>query len=191
MQTISEADIREAIKRPSDFGYYGDLPIGTTWSLGPMILNRDSGPLEQSNAAVVKKVFTELFGEEGEDNGWEVTRCNHWAVGWVEHLSFRAIDDAGVPTKQFIEMLRLNAEVEESVCLDEDDLCAREHEALIEYLEWNATRFLKESVPDDWPEVLAREVQNDVHNEASGPWVSDNDIKAALERLEWLEQEDE
>ena len=86
MQTISEADIREAIKRPSDFGYYGDLPIGTTWSLGPMILNRDSGPLEQSNAAVVKKVFAELFGEGGEDNGWEVTRCNHWAVGWVEHL---------------------------------------------------------------------------------------------------------
>ena len=191
MQSITEADIREAIKRPSDFGYYGDLPIGTTWSLGPMILNRDSGPLEQSNAAVVKKVFAELFGEEGEDNGWEVTRCNHWAVGWVEHLSFRAIDDAGVPTKQFIEMLRLNAEVEESVCLDEDDLCQREWEATIEYLEWTAARWVKEAAPDDWVEMLAREVASEVIHESSGPYVRDQDIKDALRKLELLDTSDE
>ena len=189
--TPTQADIREALKRPSDFGYHGDLPIGETWSLGPMIENRDSGPLEKSNAAVVRAAFEELFGPECEDNGWEVTRCSHWAVGWVEHLSFLAIDDSGGPSAQFVEMARLTAEVEENVCLDEEDLCQREWDALIEYLEYVAVRFMKDGVPDDWTEVLAREVQNDVHNEESGPWVADVDIKAALERLDWLDTEEE
>ena len=125
-----------------------------------MILNRDSGPLERANAQSVRSVFTERFGEEGEDNGWVVTRCNHWAVGWVDHLSFKAIDDNGGPTAQFVEMLRLNAEVEENCVLDEDVLCQMEHEDLIEYLEWHATRFLSESAPDDcrWLETAEKEV---------------------------------
>jgi hypothetical protein len=191
MQSITQDSVREALQPPADFAYEGSLPIGETWSLGPMILNRDSGPLEQSNAAAVRKTFESLFGPECEDNGWEVTRCNHWAVGWVDHLSFRAIDDNGGPTQQFVEMARLNAEVEENIVLDEDDLCAREWDDLIEYLEWHATPFLKESVPDDWPELLAREVHNDVVYESAGVWVKEEHLKNALDRLDWLETEEE
>lgn len=44
------ADVDEALKIPSDFGYSGKLPIGETWSLGPVIRTRDSDLLEQSNA---------------------------------------------------------------------------------------------------------------------------------------------
>jgi len=189
--TPSQADVSEALRMPSDFGYHGDLPIGKTWSLGPMILNRDSGPLEQANAQSVRTAFTEAFGEESEDNGWTVTRCNHWAVGWVEHLSFKAIDENGGPSVQFVEMLRLNAEVEENVVLDEDLLCQLEHESLIEYLEWNATRWLSDSVPDDWPEVLAREVSAEVIHESGGVYIPETIIINALRKLEWLDEQED
>lgn len=187
--TPTQTDISEALRIPSDFGYSGDLPIGESWSLGPMILNRDSGPLEQANAQSVRTAFTERFGAEGEDNGWVVTRCNHWAVGWVEHLSFRAIDGNGGPSEQFLEMLRLNAEVEENGVLDEELVSQMEHEALIEYLEWNATAFLIDSVPDDWPEILAREVWQDAVHESAGVWVPKQNIINALRKLEWLDEE--
>lgn len=189
--TPSPADISAALKPPSDFGYSGDLPIGTTWSLGPIIETRDSGPLERANSKSVQEAFRDRFGSECEENGWEVTRCSHWAVGWVEHLSFRAVDDNGIPTEQFIEMLRLNAEVEERCVLDEELLSQLEHEDLIEYLSWNASRFVKEGAPDDWADVLAAEVAGDALHESSGVWVRDEDIIAALRRLEWLEEEEE
>ena len=32
---------------------------------------------------------------------WMLTECNHWAVGWVQHLTFRVLDDAGEPTRIF------------------------------------------------------------------------------------------
>ena len=191
MQSINQEQISEAVRRPDDFGYFGDLPIGDTWSLGPVIETRDSGPLEKANARSVKESFKTLFGDEGVDQGWEVTRCNHWAVGWVEHLSFRAIDDNGGPTAQFVEMLRLNAEIEESCVLDEDLLCEIEWEATIEYLQWHAARFVKDSAPDDWVELLAREISSEIIHESSGPYVRDEDIKAALRKLELLDTSDE
>lgn len=187
---VTQEQMSEAVKMPPDFGYSGDLPIGQTWSLGPVIRTRDSGPLEEANSRTVVKVFTELFGEEGEEQGWEVTRCNHWAVGWVDHLSFRAIDDNGGPTAQFVEMLRLNAEVEEKVVLDEELLCQLEWDATIEYLEWNAACFVKESAPDDWPELLARQVMDKVVHESSGPYIKEQDIKDGLKALELIDEEE-
>ena len=88
-------------------------------------------------------------------------------------------------------MLRLNAEVEENCVLDEDLLCEIEWEATIEYLEWNAARFVREYAPDDWVELLAREVGSQVVHESSGPYVRDEDIKAALRSLDLLDTSDE
>ena len=191
MQSITQEQLTEAIKPPNDFGYHGDLPIGRTWSLGPVIETRDSGPLEKANSRSVREAFEKIFGDEGEEQGWEVTRCNHWAVGWVEHLSFKAIDDNGGPSAQFIEMLRLNAEVEENCVLDEDLLCEIEWEETIEYLEWNASRFVKDDAPDDWVELLARQVSSQVIHESSGPYIRDEDIKDGLRKLELLDTSDE
>lgn len=191
MQSVTQEQLSAAVKMPSDFGYSGDLPIGVTWSLGPVVLTRDSSALERANSESVRAAFTEKFGEEGEENGWVVSRCAHWAVGWVEHLSFRAIDDNSGPTEQFIEMLRLNAEVEENVVLDEDLLCKLEWEDTIEYLEWNASRFVKESAPDDWVEMLAHEVSGKLVHDSSGPYVEEADIISGLRKLELLDTSEE
>lgn len=39
----------QALKRPPDFGYYGNYPLFWSWGMTPVAQNRDSGPLERSN----------------------------------------------------------------------------------------------------------------------------------------------
>jgi len=49
---ISASDIKAALERPANFGYFGGEDDGMfdTWSLGDVIEHRDSGLLDKSNA---------------------------------------------------------------------------------------------------------------------------------------------
>lgn len=95
--TITQADIERALARPSSFGYSGDRDdMFTSWALGPVIETRDSDLIERSNAAALVKW---LESDDACEGTWEVTRCAHWAVGWVDHLSYRVLGDDGTPTR--------------------------------------------------------------------------------------------
>lgn len=93
--------VEEMLQRPGSFGYSGDQEgMFQTWSLGPAILTRDSDVLEKANAIALQHHLEELAKKDKSLKGeWEITHASHWAVGWVDHLSFHAIDDAGRPTK--------------------------------------------------------------------------------------------
>lgn len=94
---FSDEDIKKALRRPNDFGMYDEEgKFFKTWALGPVIVHRDSGLTDQSNAACLLKM---LEAEKDIADDWEVTEANHWAVGWVKHLSYRVIDSDGKPTK--------------------------------------------------------------------------------------------
>ena len=95
---ITEKDIKEALSRPSYFGYHGNLPLFETWSLGPVIRTRDSNLLEESNANELEKL---LEKDESLEDEWDIVGANHWAVGWVDHLAFRVVDENGEPTRIF------------------------------------------------------------------------------------------
>ena len=92
--------IREALEHPGSFGlsseheHYDDM--FKTWSLGPVIETRDSDTLEKSNARALREY---LAKDRTLKRDWCETECNHWAVGWVTHLSFRVIDRRGNPTR--------------------------------------------------------------------------------------------
>lgn len=116
-QELMESSVRE-VNWPRNFGYHGDLPIGDTWALGPVILHRDSDTLQESNAAALLTALRARFGPEAEgyDQGddeprglWEITRARHWATGWVEHISYHARTEASetdgtyTPIHAFIE----------------------------------------------------------------------------------------
>lgn len=76
----------QAIKRPYDFGWHGRKEMFDTWALGPCIEHRDSDVLTRSNAITIKKMLEDRLEFKGQ---WEINGCNHWAVGWVDHLSFK------------------------------------------------------------------------------------------------------
>lgn len=149
---LTPADIEEALARPPSFAYFGDEgEIFKTWALGPVIVHRDSGLIDQSNARVLKR---ELEKRAEWADLWRVESCSHWAVGHVDHLSYRVVGDDGKATpiarflKEWFRILK-----EEYPIADEDDYSALETDATGEWLSQEGPRkasALGFVLPDDW-----------------------------------------
>lgn len=124
----TRAFAREAVKKPKDFGYSGgNDDMFETWALGPVIETRDSAVLERANAAALTRHLESLSSKDALYSGdppfsedWEVTRASHWAVGWVDHLSFRALDPNGNPTRAAWEIMVWFEELADNIVADED-----------------------------------------------------------------------
>jgi len=192
------SQISEALKMPRDFGYHGDLPIGDTWTLGPVIETRDSGLLDQSNAAILQKM---LESREEFNGQWEIVHCGHWAVGWVDHLSFKVITEvlhSSVPTKiaQFIfEKLEYLKNV--YPILDEQDYSRREHDALYENMQNEVpyqSKRLGFDLPEDWYDTLSDWYDNNLPNaleniDDRGGYPVEEDLLQAFQDLGWYSEE--
>ena len=144
----------DALAVPRDFAYSGDLDLGNTWALGPVILTRDSDPLEASNAAATVAAIEAAHGPEDEESGWVITRCSHWAVGWVEHLSFRALEEDGTPSRQCATMQEIEAALADYPVLDEEDYSRREYEQQCEEIEDAARKWVAANAPDEWVQFV-------------------------------------
>jgi hypothetical protein len=134
---VSEDEIKKALEMPSDFGYSGDLPIGETWAIGPVIRSRDSNIREQSNADVLER---ELKRIREFDDEWQIVSANHWAVGWVDHLAFHAVDDEGNPTRIFQWLTHWFGALEDYPIADDDDFSRREYEEKLSQIKDEAFR---------------------------------------------------
>lgn len=152
MDKITQKEIQDALQRPPDFGYHGDIDeLFITWTLGPVIETRDSTLLEKSNAIVLKREL-EAAVKEGEidaDN-WQITSCNHWAVGWVNHLSFKVLDDNGEPTKEWYWFQEWFDALSDYPVADEEHYSLLEYEATHENIEQVGSSFLHKDVPEHW-----------------------------------------
>jgi hypothetical protein len=150
---ITDDDIDDALARPDSFGYSGgNDEMFITWSLGGVYRTRDSGIREQSNADALDKALEEavkdgLFSSED----YETTGCSHWAVGWVDHLSFRAIvsEETREPTLIFMWLTRWFNALADYPVADEEDLSRREWEYAEESLDDMGLN-LRDELPDDW-----------------------------------------
>lgn len=141
--------IADALKRPSDFGYGGDNEqMFETWTLGPVIQHRNSDILDKSNA---KSMIATLESDPSLSEDWEVVSCGHWAVGWVEHLSFRVVDEDGNPSRVARVIKGFFDAIEEYPILDEEDFSQMEYDDTLENIEnhYLRTKF-HDDVPEDW-----------------------------------------
>ena len=90
---ITVSWVREALERPGSFLLWGTHPrsedMFVDWSLGPVIEHRDSEVLDRANARALKR---ELSSDPSLEDDWMITGCSHWAVGHVDHLSFRVLE---------------------------------------------------------------------------------------------------
>lgn len=152
-RTMSEEQIedwkRRALSRPDSFAYWGKGDgMFETWSLGPVIQSRDSKILEEANARSIKATLESDPSLEGE---WKITQCNHWAHGWVDHLSFRVVDSDGNITRVARVIKGLFDSLAEYPVLDDSLLSEMELDATMKNIRdhWNHNR-LRDDVPDDW-----------------------------------------
>jgi hypothetical protein len=122
--------------------------------------NRDSGLLDQSNAAVIAKLLRPLA--EGDDPDVVFESHSHWAVGHVNGFSLRVFRNEQI-TEAFRKYHELAEQLEAYPVLDESDYSNREYEATVQNIEDAAWRLKSDyELPEGWPEEVYR-------------WLSDNE----------------
>lgn len=157
---LSADDIRELLGEPDNFSAGADNPIAKDpehWCLGPVIRTRDSGLLEQSNAAALVKALESLPQFTGE---WSLEAATHWGCGWVEHLAFRLLDENGQPTAVYEWLAEWYTRLQEDYPVaDDEDYSRREFEATLENIRYEgnySTRLLDVELPEDWERAVYR-----------------------------------
>lgn len=125
--------------------------------------HRDSGLLDQSNAAAIEEALTPFT--EGNDPNVVFETHNHWAVGHVDGFSVR-VYRRGQITKAFRTYHALAQRLANYPILDESDYCSREYEATIENVADAAWKLKHEyELPEGW-------------ERAAYDWFSENDCSA-------------
>lgn len=125
--------------------------------------NRDSGLLDQSNAAVINKAMKPF--SDGDDPNVVFESHHHWAVGHVDGFSIRVFKRGRI-TKAFRTYHELAMRLAEYPILDESDYSERELNATFENIGEAAWRLKNEfDLPEDW--------QSEVYS-----WLSDNRDRA-------------
>lgn len=191
---VSEKDVEAALRRPSDFGYCGDNDeMFHTWALGPVIETRDSDLREKANAASLREY---LESDPSLANDWSIVSADHWAVGWVEHLSYRAVEaDGKTPTRMLRVLKDWFTVLDAYPVADDSKLSEMEHEAGCDSVRQIGHDMVSpHAPPSSWPEEVWSWLWD--HDQAAcenrdghGANPSDAQVMAALEALELLDVE--
>ena len=153
--------------------------------------NRDSGLLDQSNAAVIEKAMEPFT--EGDDPDLVNESHHHWAVGHVDGFSLRVFNQDGEITPAFRAYHELAERMDDYPILDESDYSQREYDATLENVEDSAWRVKRDFVlPEDWVGQVyswLSDNSSDLENkDDSGGYPSEDSLRAAFKALSFEEQ---
>lgn len=186
---IDEDEIAEALRLPDGLALGSEHPVSKDpehWSMGPMIVTRDSGLRDRSNRDALISHLWESHPVLRKD--WRITTCDHWGVGWVEHLSFRALNKNGSPTAIFRVLKSWFDALSDYPVADETDLAAREHEVALERIREAGYRYVYTGTPEGWEDKvfdwLWDNNQRALDNiDDQGPYPSVDAVRDALRNL--------
>lgn len=188
---IDERDIAEALRLPDGLALGSEHPVSKDpehWSMGPMIVTRDSGLCDQSNRdALISHLKVE---HPGLRKDWRITTCGHWGVGWVEHLSFRALNKDGSPTAIFRVLKAWFDALSDYPVADDGDYSKRQRDAAIENImsEGQISEDEAGRVYSWLWDNAQRELEDDGDE---GAYPSRESIDRALKAIEEEDEEDE
>ena len=179
-------ELRGNWKKFGDFAWFDKPEDADNWCI-VYTSNRDSGLIEQSNAAYyVKQLGPLVDGDEGDILEMHDT---HWAVGYVDGWAIRVNNSVGHLTPAFLKYCELKEKEEDCVFLDEEDYEVRvREEALINleyYVRHGGVAFtLKEDLPDNWVAVLHTEL---LCTECDTDCYDQSDLERLLGKLGFLD----
>lgn len=107
--------------------------------------NRDSGLLDQSNAAVIA-VALKAFDESTVRGAG----ASHWACGWVDGVAVRVYAADGSLTDAARVLGELVLRMEDYPVLDDDDYSRRETEATYEGIRQAGYGYVSDHAPKSW-----------------------------------------
>ena len=152
--------------------------------------HRDSGLLDQSNAATIAKALEPFTDTDDPDVIAE--HHGHWGVGWIDGYAVRVFKDGQI-TKAFRTYHELAEALAQYPVLDEEDYSQRELEATLNNI-GDAARLLDQDydLPDDWESEVFSWLWD--HNQASvenrddqGGYPKDTDLEDAFAALGYRE----
>lgn len=154
--------------------------------------HRDSGLLDQSNAAAIAKALEPFT--DGDDPDVTAESHNHWAVGHIDGFAIRVFREGQI-TDAFRTYHELAERMSDYPVLDESDYSEREYEATVENIA-DAARSLRHDydLPDGWESAVfswfwdhnQRAVEN---RDDQGGYPSESDLEEAFGALGYPEAE--
>lgn len=162
-----------------------DLDDPASWAV-VYTHNRDSGLLDQSNAAAIEAALTPFTESDNPDVVFE--SHSHWAVGHVDGFSVRVFHDGQI-TEAFKAYHALAQRLADYPVLDESDYSSREYEATLANLPDAAWKLKNEyNLPEGWEEdVYGWLSDNDPsaieNTDDRGGWPTETQLRAAFEAL--------
>lgn len=186
---IDPSEVEEALRLPDSFALDAEHPAARDpehWALGPVIVTRDSGLIDQSNRDALVAHLRKDYAALRKD--WRVTTCDHWGFGWVEHLSFRALNKDGSPTAIFRVLKSWFNALSDYPVADTNDLSKREYDAACERIKEVGYRHVRDGAPDTWVEEVFSWLwdnnQEALENiDEHGPCPTVEDVRDALRDL--------
>jgi hypothetical protein len=144
--------------------------------------NRDSGLLDQSNAAQIDEALKPFT--DGDDPDCVSEHNSHWA--WVDGYAIRVFDKQRQITPAFRAYFNLQSRMSDYPALDEEDYSRREYEATLENIGECLTSHLRDyELPDGWEEAcwdwLWNNNQRAIENrDDQGGWPSEEELEEAF-----------
>ncbi len=148
--------------------------------------HRDSGLLDQSNAAAIEKALAPFAEADDPDVVFE--SHSHWAVGHVDGFSIRVFRNGEI-TEAFEKYHELAERMDDYPILDESDYSDREAEATLQNIEDAAWRVKKDfDLPNDWVgrvyDWLSHHRSGDIENrDDQGGYPSEDALREAFTAL--------
>lgn len=148
--------------------------------------NRDSGLLDESNAAAIAEAMKPFTCGDDPDVVFE--SHSHWAVGHVDGFSIRVFRDGEV-TDAFKTYHDLAERLDGYPILNETDYSEREYEATLENIADAAWRLKHEyNLPEGWEADVYSWLSDHRHRAVEnrddrGGYPEEDDLQAAFEEL--------
>lgn len=160
MSNIGELDLEAAAEQAAgnwtkfrDFSWHraSELDTQGDWFI-TYTHHRDSGLLDQSNAAAIERELQPFTDSDDPDVVPE--HHHHWGVGWIEGWSIRVFRDDQI-TAAFRAYHELAQRLDNYPVLDDEDFSRRQYEATLDNLADAVWRLKDEyDLPQDWESVV-------------------------------------
>lgn len=135
MNTAKMSVKEQLLQMPEYFVYFGEVPLGETWGMGPMTDGRDADLITKANGISLKEALSERpeFAEK-----WCIESFNHWAVGWIENVLYEVVDEDGELSEIAQFLLDWQMKLDDYPIMDEELHSQLEYDNALEVIKYSA-----------------------------------------------------
>ena len=167
---------KQALTKPSDFGWFGFDEMFDTWGFAGINKHRDSPLVDLSNWDAVIADIKHEFGDEVYDDNFSEVGLSHWLVGHADQLCVKILNKSiahdSITDEDITDYFKYVADIalylsEEYPVFDEQDLSDRQWVA--------ANESIEDMANSSWIPFGQKCVMQDGFGDMVQSWLCNND----------------